>query len=62
MQAGPGLATRAPLAIRRVSQRKGMAVALWPQEVDGADLSEAIRCAVTDQNGTYRFAALSPGG
>jgi protocatechuate 3,4-dioxygenase beta subunit len=40
---------------------KGMAVALWPKEVDGADLSGGIRRAVTDQNGTYRFTALPPG-
>jgi hypothetical protein len=40
---------------------KGMPVALWPKEVDHGDPSEGIRRAVTDQNGTYRFAALPPG-
>jgi len=40
---------------------KGMAVALWPNEVDSGDLSGGIRRAVTDQNGTYRFTALPPG-
>jgi protocatechuate 3,4-dioxygenase beta subunit len=40
---------------------KGMAVALWPKEVDRGDPSGGIRRAVTDQSGTYRFAALPPG-
>jgi protocatechuate 3,4-dioxygenase beta subunit len=40
---------------------KGIAVALWPKEVDRGDPSGGIRRAVTDQNGTYRFAALPPG-
>jgi protocatechuate 3,4-dioxygenase beta subunit len=40
---------------------KGMAVAVWPKEVNHGDPTGGIRRVVTDQNGTYRFAALAPG-
>jgi hypothetical protein len=39
----------------------GMAVAIWPKEVNSGDATGGIRRVVTDQNGGYRFAALPPG-
>jgi protocatechuate 3,4-dioxygenase beta subunit len=39
----------------------GIAVALWPTDVNGGDPTGGIRRAVADQNSSYRFAALPPG-
>jgi protocatechuate 3,4-dioxygenase beta subunit len=39
----------------------GITVVLWPKDVNGSDLTGGIRRAVTDQNSSYRFAALPPG-
>ena len=39
----------------------GITVALWPKEVDSGDSTGGIRRVVTDQNSSYRFAALPPG-
>lgn len=39
----------------------GITVVLWPKDVNGSDLTGGIRRVVTDQNSSYRFAALPPG-
>ena len=39
----------------------GIAVALWPKEVNGGDPTGGIRRIVTDQNSSFRFTALPPG-
>ena len=40
---------------------RGIAVALWPKDVNGGDPTGGIRRVVTDQNSSYRFTALPPG-
>ena len=39
----------------------GIAVALWPKDVNAGDPTGGIRRVIADQNGSYRFAALPPG-
>src|SRR4030095_11872335 len=39
----------------------GIAVALWPKEVNGGDPTGGIRRIVADQNSSFRFTALPPG-